>query len=108
MITEEQFKDAEECNTLQIIESCEGMGELVPMFMMLAFSHSPKVLHTLFALMFGSICADIELQGGVEGDKTGFVDIDQRLRLFGIYAKTSYKETYMKAKELGLYKKEEH
>lgn len=108
MITEEQFKAAEECNTLQIIETCEGAAELMPLFLMLVFSNKPQTLHTLFALMFGSICADLELQGGVEGDKTGFVDIDQRLRLFGIYAKTSYRETYLKAKELGLSKQGEH
>lgn len=108
MITEEQFQAAEQCNTLQIMEACEGVSELIPMFLMLAFSTRPQVLHTLFALVFGSICADIELQGGVEGDRSGFVDIDQRLRLFGIYAKTSYRETYLKAQELGLYKKEQH
>lgn len=108
MITEEQFQAAEQCNTLQIIEACPGMAELMPMFLMLAFTAPPQALHTAFALMFGSICADIELNGGVEGDRSGFIDIDQRLRLFGIYAKTSYRETYLKAKELGLYKKEEH
>lgn len=102
MITDEQFKQAENATMRQLLNADPATGACVAYIGAAISKFSPAAVHTAMALLFGTLCVDAEMNG-CESDATGIVTLDQRLKLFDIIARVSYKESAAEIKASGLY-----